>query len=84
MAMAEVDSFHLKVIFQRFLRSFLQKAETHLTEGSLRYEFGGGGGGGGGGLILGGAAAGLIHGGAYFRNFTVPSLGLLTPTRADL
>ena len=44
MAMAEVDSFHLKVIFQRFLRSFLQKAETHLTEGSLRYEFGGGGG----------------------------------------
>ena len=41
MAMAEVDTFHLKVIFQRFLRSFLQKAETHLTEGSLRYEFGG-------------------------------------------
>ena len=77
MAMAEVDTFHLKVIFQRFLRSFLQKAETHLTEGSLRYEFGGG-------LIFGGAAAGLIHGGAYFRNFTVPSLGLLTPTRADL
>ena len=36
MAMAEVDTFHLKVIFQRFLRSFLQKAETHLTEGSLR------------------------------------------------
>ena len=79
MAMAEVDSFHLKVIFQRFLRSFLQKAETHLTEGSLRYEFGGGGG-----LLFGGAAAGLKHGGAYCRNFTVPSLGLLTPTRADL
>ena len=28
-----------------------------LTEGFIRYEFGG-----------------LIHGGAYFRNFTVPSL----------
>ena len=32
-----------------------------LTEGSLRYELGGGG------LYL----EGLIHGGAYFRNFTV-------------
>ena len=31
-----------------------------LTEGFLRYDFGG--------LIFGG---GLIHGGAYFRNFTV-------------
>ena len=34
-------------------------------EGFLRYEFGGGGGGGA--FFLGG----LIHRGAYFRNFTV-------------
>ena len=72
MAMAEVDSFHLKVIFQRFLRSFLQKAETHLTEGSLRYEFGGGGGGGsmwgggGGGLYLAGRRRGLYMEGLIF------------------
>ena len=62
MAMAEVDSFHLKVIFQRFLRSFLQKAETHLTEGSLRYEFGGGGGG----LYLAGRRRGLYMEGLIF------------------
>ena len=61
MAMAEVDSFHLKVIFQRFLRSFLQKAETHLTEGSLRYEFGGGGG-----LNLAGRRRGLYMEGLIF------------------
>ena len=61
MAMAEVDSFHLKVIFQRFLRSFLQKAETHLTEGSLRYEFGGGGG-----LYLAGRRRGLYMEGLIF------------------
>ena len=35
-------------------------------EGFLRYECGGGGGGGGGFYL-----EGLIHRGAYFRNFTV-------------
>ena len=59
MAMAEVDTFHLKVIFQRFLRSFLQKAETHLTEGSLRYEFGEG-------LYLAGRRRGLYMEGLIF------------------
>ena len=73
MAMAEVDSFHLKVIFQRFLRSFLQKAETHLTEGSLRYEFGGGGGGGafflGGGVCVGGGGGGAYTWRGLFSEF---------------
>ena len=64
MAMAEVDSFHLKVIFQRFLRSFLQKAETHLTEGSLRYEFGGGGG-----AYIWGGGGGAYTWGGFFSEF---------------
>ena len=49
----------------------------HDYGGFLRYEFGGGGGvGGGKGIYL----EVLIHGGAYFRNFTVLQLCVLYNT----
>ena len=46
--------------------------EGRFTEGFLRYDFEGGGG-----LYL----EGLIHGGAYFRNFTVIPKHLVSVTK---
>ena len=43
--------------FTLYLRAYIYIWTGDLTEGFLRYEFGG-----------------LIHGGAYFRNFTVYTL----------
>ena len=49
--------FEGKIQVQALRGAYIQRGD--LSEGSLRYDFGG--------LYL----EGLIHGGAYFRNFTV-------------